>query len=258
MKSKWFGLVFLFFLIWAMVLPAGAAQGGSYHAPAVTILTEGAPSDLEITVNLRTADGTVVPVQLQKKRVAWELQYRLYREAVFSITSWFGNSYDLRDAQLVLTSGGKETVVPLSRELTERMTVNDVLTLHYRTGSIRFGAPGLRGPLMLVLRLLLLAGAELLIFRLHGYGDKRTMLIVAGVTLVTFGLFSIYTYGWLNSDPRRLIVYILFSILLVFVQTLCFVSFVDENSRNQTTSTTIRSSLAAIVLQYLLLMVLPV
>ena len=258
MKNKWFGLVFLFFLVWAMVIPASAAQGGSYHAPAVTILTESAPGDLEITMNLRLNDGRIVPTQLQKKRVAWELQYRLYREAVFSVTSWFGNSNDLRGAELVLTSGGNETVVPLPRELTDQMTVNDVLTLNYRSGSIRFGAPGLRSPLMLALRLLILVGAELLIFRLHGYGDKRTMLIVAAVTLVTFGLFSIYTYGWLNSDPRRLIVYILFSILLVFVQTLCFVFFVEENTRNQTTSTTIRSSLAACVLQYLALIFLPV
>ena len=258
MKSKWFGLVFLFFLVWAMVVPASAAQGGSYHAPAVTILTEGAPGDLEITMNLHLSDGRIVPAKLEKKRAAWELQYRLYREGVFSVTSWFGNSYDLKGAELVLTSGGKETVVPLSRELTDQMTVNDVLTLNYRSGSVRFGEPMLRGPLMLALRLLILAGAELLIFRLRGYGDKRTMLIVAAVTLVTFGLFSIYTYGWLNSDPRRLIVYILFSILLVFVQTLCFVSLVEENTRNQTTGTTLWSSLAASALQYLMLIFLPV
>ena len=183
MKSKWFGLVFLFFLVWAMVVPASAAQGGSYHAPAVTILVENAPDDLEITMNLHKSNDRVIPTKLEKKCVAWEQQFRLFREGVFSVTDWFGNSYDLKDAELVLTSGGKKTVVPLPRAITDRMTMNNVLTLDYRTGTVRFGEPMLRGPLMLALRLLVAAAVELLFFRLYDYRDRHTMLLVAGVEL---------------------------------------------------------------------------
>jgi len=258
MRSKWFGLAFLFCLIWASVVPASAAQGGSYHAPAVTILVENAPDDLEITMNLHKSNDRVIPTKLEKKCVAWEQQFRLFREGVFSVTDWFGNSYDLKDAELVLTSGGKKTVVPLPREVTDRMTMNNVLTLDYRAGSVRFGAPMLRGPLMLALRLLVAVAVELLIFRLYDYRDRHTVLLVAGVTLVTFGIFNFYTYGWLNTDPRRIIVYIVFTVVLLFLQTMCLVLFVEENTRNRTTSATFWASLLASAVHYFMLLLLPV
>ncbi len=261
MKRKWIGLVMLFCLVWMMVIPAaagGPTRGGSYHAPAVTIITENAPRDLEITMNIHRNNGTVVPTQLEKKTRVWEQQFRLYRAGVFGIDQWYGNAYDLKDAELVLVSGGKETVIPLSQELTDRMNYNDILTLDYRAGTVSLGAAVWRGPLMLAMRLIVVTALEVVIFRLFRYREKRSLLIVAAVTLVTFGLLSIYTYNWLNSDPRRLILYILFSIILLTVQTLVFVSSVEENHRDKTLTTTIWASLTALVANYAMLVLLPV
>ena len=241
-----------------MVIPASAAQVGTYHPPAVTILTNNAPDDLEITMNLHKDNDRVIPTKLEKKCVAWEQQFRLFREGVYSVTAWFGNSFDLKDAELVLTSGGVQTVVPLPQEVTDRMTMNDVLTLDYRSGSVRFGAPLLRGPLMLALRLLVLAAVELLIFRLYDFRGMNTMLLVAGASLVTFGIFNFYTYSWLNTDPRRIIVYSVFTAVLLFLQTVFLVIFVEENTRNRTTSATFWASLLASVIQYIMLIYLPV
>lgn len=261
MKRKWIGLVMLFSLVWMMVIPAaagGPTRGGSYHAPAVTIITENAPRDLEITMNIHRHNGTVVPTQLEKKTRVWEQQFRLYRAGVFGIDQWYGNAYDLKDAELVLVSGGKETVIPLSQELTDRMNYNDILTLDYRAGTVSLGAAVWRGPLMLAMRLIVVTALEVVIFRLFRYREKRSLLIVAAVTLATFGLLSIYTYNWLNSDPRRLILYILFSIILLTVQTLVFVSSVEENYRDKTLTTTIWASLTALVANYAMLVLLPV
>ena len=261
MKRKWIGLVMLFCLVWMMAIPAaagGPTRGGSYHAPAVTIITENAPRDLEITMNIHRHNGTVVPTQLEKKTRVWEQQFRLYRAGVFGIDQWYGNAYDLKDAELVLVSGGKETVIPLSQELTDRMNYNDILTLDYRAGTVSLGAAVWRGPLMLAMRLIVVTALEVVIFRLFRYREKRSLLIVAAVTLATFGLLSIYTYNWLNSDPRRLILYILFSIILLTVQTLVFVSSVEENHRDKTLTTTIWASLTALVVNYAMLVLLPV
>ncbi|MBR5391166.1 MAG: hypothetical protein IK141_07735 [Clostridia bacterium] len=250
----------LFSIVWMMVIPAAASgptKGGSYHPPAVTIITEGAPQDLEIICRLHKANDTVFPTQLQKKTCGWEQQFRLYREAVYGITRWYGNAYDLKDAELVLVSGEKETVIPLPQEITEKLTMNDVLTVHYRTGSITLGPSAWRGPLMLALRLLVVVVAvELLVFRLFRFREKRSLLIVAAVTFVAFGLVNIYTYGWLNSDPRRLILYIIFSLLILVVETLTCISFVEENDRDKTLSAALCGALSASVIHYLMLVFL--
>ena len=201
MKRKLCQLTVFFFVLWMMVVPAHAAMG-SYHPPAVTILTVNAPSDLEISIRLHKRDGTVIPSQLQKKTRLWEQQFRLYREAVYGVTNWYGNDYDLQDSEVVLLSGGQERVIPLPRELTDLTDINNVLVLNYRTGEITLGEPFLRTPLLTLMRVAVAVGMECLVFYLYHYAEKRTYLLEILVGIVTNGLLHWFTSGNLHTDPR--------------------------------------------------------
>ena len=76
-------LFMILLCFWTLAVPVEAAS--QYHVPAVTILTENAPGDLEIMIRIHRKDGSVVPIFLEKKTRAWEQQFRLYREAGYTI-----------------------------------------------------------------------------------------------------------------------------------------------------------------------------
>lgn len=257
MKQKMIRLAILVFVLWMMVIPAHAAMGGSYHPPAVTLITTNAPADLQITMELHKRDGTIIPTQLQKKTRGWEQQFRLYREAVYGIAQWYGNDYDLKDSRLILSSGGQERVIPLPQELTDLTDMNNVLILNYRTGKVTLGAPVWRMPLLAVIRVLGAVLVECLIFRLYGYMEKKTFLLVGGVSAVIHGLLFWYTAGWLNFDPRSIVAYLVFLILALFVQVLVFITFVEEYDKNRTFSATTSACLASVAVTTAVMVFLP-
>jgi len=227
-----------------------------YHPPAVTVLTENAPRDLKLTIRISTENG-IVPVELEKKTRVWEQQFRLFREGVFSIRAWYGNNRDLKDAELVLRSGGQEKTVPLTREITDQMNYNDILMLDYKNGTVSVGMPFWRGPLMLILRTVIAAALVLLIFRLRGYEGKRAVILVPIVALVCYGLLNMTTSSWLNTDPRSLVSYILYAMLAIFVQILGCVVLVDEDSADRRLTTCLLANLPAMAFNSLALFLLP-
>lgn len=256
-----------------LVIPVGAAGMGTlYHPPALTILTENAPKDLQITMALKTKDvhreDIVIPVKLEKKVRAWEQQFRLYREGVYNVRAWFGNDKDLDGAELILTTGGTKKTVPIPRSITEQMrppadkkdkdySYNAVLMFNYRTGEFSLGMPFWRGPLMLILRSLIAAALVLLIFRLRSFEEKKTMLIVPLAAVMCYGLLNLSTANWLNTDPRSLVLYILYAILAIFGQVLADVVFLDEDGADSRVSTCLLGNLPAMLFNTLALFLLP-
>ena len=235
--------------VWAVLVP--------YHAPAVTMISENAPRDLEITIVLQHGRHTV-EVPMQKKTVAWEQQYRLFREGVFTIAAWYGNNVDLKGAVLVMTTGGEEKNVPLPPELTDRMTMNDVVIYNYKTGTFHLGDPFWRGPLMMILRILVAVALELLIFRLRGFVRGSTFLVAAASTAVTYTPLNLWTGSWLNMDNRAIVPYIVFFFMVMVAQIVINILFAEEESRDKVTETTILGCFAAIISNVLMLTLLPV
>ena len=266
-RNRRFSLLAVLLLTLAMlVIPVGAAGMGTlYHPPAVTILTENAPKDLQITMTLKTQDvhreDIVIPVKLEKKVRAWEQQFRLYREGVYNVRAWFGNDKDLDGAELILTTGGTKKTVPIPRSITEQMTdtnsYNAVLMFNYKTGEFSLGMPFWRGPLMLILRSLIAAALVLLIFRLRSFEEKKTMLIVPLAAVLCYGLLNLSTANWLNTDPRSLVLYILYAILVIFGQVLADVVFLDEDGADSRVSTCLLGNLPAMLFNTLALFLLP-
>ena len=257
MRLALVSMLLSFFCNFLPLLPSGMVMP-SYHPPMLTILTENAPSDLTIEIQLHRRNGTVLPKVLEKKTRIWEQQFRLRREDFITVRSWYGNDYDLKDAELVLRSGGQSTTIQIPQELTEQMSMDDVLMLDYKTGTLSLGEPGWRRPLLLFLRILLAVGLELLVFRLRGYTKGRSLLTVGIVALVTIGLLSLYTLGWLNFNNRKIIIYILLGIVALAVQVITLLLSVEEHDRDHTLSTSVFASLAAVASNILWLYCFPI
>ena len=256
MKRKFCILLTIILCLWVFAVPVAAAS--LYHSPAMTILTENAPRDLEIMIRLHRKDGSEVPIILDKKTKLWEQQFRLYREAGFSIRAWYGNHYDLEDAELILRSGGEERVLAMPREMTDQMSMNDVVMLDYKAGTLSLGDPLWRGMLMMVLRILVAVAVELLVFRLRKYSDLRTYLAVGLGSLAGFGFMGWYTSGWLNFDVRAIIPFIVLLFLTLTAEILLNLILVEEEPRDKTLVTTVLSFCPAAVLTILMLYFLPV
>jgi len=257
MKRKLRCLLLILFCLWTLALPAAAASS-LYHTPAMTVLTVNAPRDLEIMIRLQRKEGEPVPIFLEKKTRVWEQQFRLYREAGYSIRAWYGNSYDLEDAELVLRSSQGERVLLMPRELTDRMSIDDVLMLNYKTGTLELGMPLWRRLLPVILRVLMAVGLELLVFRLRGYRQLRSYLVAALGGLAAFALVGWYSSGWLNFDVRAIVPFLLMLFLGLTAQILLNLILVDEDARDHTLVTTLQGFALASVVTILFLYFLPI
>ena len=228
-----------------------------YHAPTLTVITENAPRDTQMKIKLYRGDH-YLEVEMTKKTRAWEQQFRLFREAVLTIPAWFGNSYDLKDAQLVIITGGEEEIMELPRELTDRMTGNDVVIYDYQRGTFHLGDPFWRGPLMLLMRILVAMVIELIIFRLFNFVQGRSFVSVAISSLATYGLLNLYTFNWLQFDNRAIVPYIVFFFMLVVAQIVFNVIVMEEESKDKVTGTTIVACFVSLLSNVLMLTLLPV
>ena len=257
MRLALVSMLLSFFCNFLPLLPSGMVMP-SYHPPMLTILTENAPSDLTIEIQLHRRNGTVLPKVLEKKTRIWEQQFRLRREDFITVRSWYGNDYDLKDAELVLRSGGQSTTIRIPQELTEQMRMDDVLMLDYKTGTLSLGNPLWRGGLLLLLRILIAVGLELLIFRLRGFTDSRSYWAVGIVAFVSIGLLSLFTSGWLNFNNRETIVYFFLSVLILAAQVIALLLCMEERDKDRILTATLYAGLTAIGSNVLWLYFLPV
>ena len=257
MRLALVSMLLSFFCNFLPLLPVGTVSS-TYHPPMLTILTENAPSDLTIEIQLHRRDGAVLPKVLEKKTRIWEQQFRLRREDFITVRSWYGNDYDLKDAELVLRSGGQSTTIRIPQELTEQMRMDDVLMLDYKTGTLSLGNPLWRGGLLLLLRILIAVGLELLIFRLRGFTDSRSYWAVGIVAFVSIGLLSLFTSGWLNFNNRETIVYFFLSVLILAAQVIALLLCMEERDKDRILTATLYAGLTAIGSNVLWLYFLPV
>ena len=257
MRLALVSMLLSFFCNFLPLLPSGMVMP-SYHPPMLTILTENAPSDLTIEIQLHRRNGTVLPKVLEKKTRIWEQQFRLRREDFITVRSWYGNDYDLKDAELVLRSGGQSTTIRIPQELTEQMRMDDVLMLDYKAGTLSLGNPLWRGGLLLLLRILIAVGLELLIFRLRGFTDSRSYWAVGIVAFVSIGLLSLFTSGWLNFNNRETIVYFFLSVLILAAQVIALLLCMEERDKDRILTATLYAGLTAIGSNVLWLYFLPV
>lgn len=252
-------LLALWFLL-ISATPAFAVSTRRYHPPALMILVNNAPRDLEIRVSMVKEEKRFETTMDMERRV-WESYYRLYRDGVVQMNSWYGNRYDFQDAFLILSTGGTERTVPLPvDELTEGGQF-DLLSLDPYNGTITYGVSPLRAPLLLILRVAVAFLVEALIFHLFRYRDRRSWIVFCLCNLVTEVGHNLILSGKFVSDENFVGYFqiYLFLIPLVFlVELLAIVAFVDEHNRDYSVSYVLTSNVVSILLQLFALLFLPV
>ena len=227
-----------------------------YFAPILTVLTYHAPSDLTVTIRIQSDEGPI-PIRLNAERRAWEWQHRLYRADAGQIKSWFGNSKDLKDAELVFEGRGETKTIVIPDEMLTVRGTEDYVTMDWRTGRLTSGIPRSRAPLIYCLWV----GAALLIegvvFWLYGYRYRKSWIAFLLINLVTQGAQHALTAG-LNLTPYLRMLYICSIPVLVVVEMVAFVLIVDELSRDKAISFAVVSNLACQAVLAVLAYVLPV
>jgi len=223
--------------------------------PMITVLVNGAPRDLQLTLRIFKEDQ-VIPAGMEKERRGWESCYRVYRENVFSVKAWYGNSYDLKNAVIVAASGGVEKQFSLPPEgLNSR---DDYFTLNWRTGTVTPGLPRWRPALLAAMRILGGLAIELVVFYLYGFREKKTWLVLIAVNIVSLGVWAWIVSGWINALQQNVVWLILAEIMLFLGELAVILMFVDEKDRNRTVSCLTVANAASVIAEVLALTYLPV
>lgn len=253
-RTKRFSLL----LLAAMLILSIPVLAVASHAPVLNVVAPFAPRDMKVTIEIKKnikGEEHVIPVVLEAGRRAWEGQYRLRREAVYGITAWYGNAYDLKDAVLILESGGETKTVPIPAELLSERGSEDHIMLSWRTGRMS-ALPAWRAPSLLLMWAALAMAVEGVVFWLYGYRSRRSWLMFFLINLVTQTAHHAIVAG-LNVDVNRIKVYAISIPVLFLVEMLAFVMLVDERSRDRTIGFAVAANAASQAVLGLLMQFLP-
>lgn len=247
-----------FILAALIILSVPAAAASQYHAPVLTLVSSFAPGDLKLTVTIYKVDKNVervIPVVLESERKGWESHFFLRREAVYGISAWFGNAYDLKDATLTIEHGGESRTYDIPEKLLSERNSEDYISLNWRTGEMKALSP-LRAPLVMLMWAAVAIAVEAVVFLCFGYHSKKSWLVLIIVNLVTQSAHHAIISG-INVDVNRIKVYIILIPVLFLVEMLAFVMLIDERSRDKTITFAVVANLASQVALGLLMAVLP-
>lgn len=168
-------LLFAFLLILALPVSVSA---NSVEPPGMTIIVEGAPDDVSLTLEL--AEDPEYAVRIQQAQKSWEVYFRLY----------YHFAPDALDSAVIrVESSEKSFTCPLPDGI--HSGHNNLLTLDFETQTLTVGQRWWRQPLLTAVRITLTLLTEGLIFFAFGFRSKRSWIVFFAVNLVT--------QGWLNG-----------------------------------------------------------
>ena len=226
-------LLALLMLLSTPAMAAGVGMFGVEHPAIFTILALGAPKDMTVTIHIHKK-GEIIPVTLDAQRKLWEGQYRLYREAAWRIGSWYGNPYDLKDAELVFESGGvqRSLVIPDEMLSGNGRNAQDYATYYWRSGTLVKGIPWWRSPLLYALWLAVGLLVEGVIFALYGFRRRKSWLWFFLINLVSVCGHHAFVAGFFLT-VNRIRLYLFLIPIFYLAELVAFVLLVDERGRDK-------------------------
>lgn len=237
-------------------LPVQAWAVGPFQPPTLVVVVLGAPKETDMMVVMRKEDE-VFHVPMEGKRRAWESDFCLYRMAAWQITNWYGNAYDFKDAELVLTNSEGEKRIPIPDGMLSPRGFNETLTIHYGSGELSYGLPAWRAPLLISIRLAAVLLVEGLIFFLKGYSRARSWLMFVLINLVIHGLLNVFCNGWIFVNPDYYTLFFIAIFVSFVFEIACFLLLVDEGSSDEMIDYLIPANLAGHITTMVLMRVLP-
>lgn len=258
--AKWkrycaaFLLVFLFML--AMPVTAEANSRGVFYRPALTFVSENAPSDLILRMDIQRGEENIQVFLFREDRL-WESYFRLYRQTAQSGFIWYGNRVDFENAVLVAETGGRETRIPLPEDALMKLTMNDFFMLDASDFSLTFGLPLWRTILLFFLRLVITLAASLLILYFFQYRWKKSWIVVIIITVICQGALSLFLSNWINYNPKMLAVVFLIMMGILLVQIPIYWWLLDEDETKKSVSFAVCANVATSLLNLMFLIQFP-
>ena len=166
----------LLVLVVLLALPVSVSANAA-EPPGMIIIVEGAPKDLELTLQLR--EEPEYGIRIRKNVQNWEVHFRIFYSPDIDL---------LNGAALRVESGEKSFTCPLPDGVSNRY--NQLLTLDYESETLVLGQRWWRQPALTAVRIMLTLLVEGLIFFAFGFRNKRSWIVFFAVNLIT--------QGWLN------------------------------------------------------------
>lgn len=187
------GWILLLALLLAVLIPVTAFANAA-EPPSFSILVYGAGEDL--TLELQLPDGTDEKMlqlsSTERDDLLWETYFRffLYRP--------YGKVEGLPGDGLLKVTGGGETFTCAVPQEALSSGYQRAFVLDLKTRTLREGT-GIRGPLLVVLRIVLTLLIEGLVLFLFGFRQRRSWIVFLLTNLVTQGLLNFLLLGGLSS-----------------------------------------------------------
>ena len=166
----------LLVLVVVLALPVSVSANAA-EPPGMIIIVEGAPEDIELTLEL--AEEPEYGIRIRRSDKKWETYFRLFYSPDIEL---------LNGAVIRVESSEKSFICPLPDEVSNRY--NQLLTLDYASETLVFGQRWWRQPVLTAIRVTLTLLVEGLIFLAFGFRHKRSWIVFFAVNLIT--------QGWLN------------------------------------------------------------
>ena len=249
-------LLLVFLMILAMPVSAEASGRGVYYRPSLTFITQNAPDDLMLHMDLNRG-GEIVSVYLFREDRLWESYFRFYHQTATNVPNWHGSRAEFKDAVLVAETGGHETRIPLPEEMQKKLTMNDFFMLDLSDGSLRFGLPMGRAVFLFFLRLVLTLTAALLVLWIFQFRWKKSWAVAGIAHLVCQGALSLFVANWVNYNPKLIAVHFMVMLTVLILQIPVFWFLLDENGSETGVRYAFWSNLAASVLNSVFLIYFP-
>lgn len=168
---------FIFIMVMLLALPVPVSANAA-EPPGMTIIVEGAPKD--ISLSLVFVEEPEHEVRVQSAQKSWEVYFRLF---------YYVEPGMLNNASIRVESSEKTFVCPLPEGISGRY--NNLLTLNFDTETLSYGQRWWRQPMLTAIRVVLTLLVEGLIFFAFGFRRKRSWAV--------FFIANLLSQGWLNS-----------------------------------------------------------
>lgn len=218
MKKQTKRLPILVLALLVSVLSLIPASANSAEPPGLTVLVMAPPGDLEMAMSFPDRE-----VALERVDKGWEAYYRYYYHNDPGVIK-----SQMKQAELVLRSGGKEILCPLPSDAFS--TYNNLVTLDWSEPEVMVGQPVWRPWLLTALRVGLTLLIEGAIFWAFGYRTKRSWTIFLLVNLVTQGGLNLMIHG---PDLRGywFLGFVLGEVLILLVELGLFTGLLKEREK---------------------------
>lgn len=230
-------LLLTFLLLFALAVPAFA---NSAEPPAILIIVENPPADLEITLMVGSA---ATPAHKTKKVI--ETYYTFY-------------SRELRESDdytLQVRTGDQSFKVPLALPVQK---YNTIFTLNLETRTLAEGTRPLRTAMLVSLRVVLTLLLEAAVFWLMGFRDKRTWAAFLGINLFTQGALNLWLSGMMPLQSYAILALIWGEIFVFLAEVTAFKLLVKEHSALRVIGTVLLANIFSLFAGGWLITVFPI